>query len=128
MGVEDLHRIKRTLEQKNYHSILSFSFENYHFDFRHCILSDKRLIGRGFIMKRDNNSKHTFKLCSNYLQHKEKSGKLKIMVWPPQSLNLNPIELLWNEIDRRVRKICLTLRSIFERFSRKHGVKYQILF
>lgn len=77
-GVGDLHRIKGTLEQKGYHSILS----------RHCIPSGTRLIGRGFVMQQDNNPKHTSKLCSNYLHRKEESGALKIMVWSPQSPDL----------------------------------------
>ena len=33
------------------------------------------------------------------------------MDWPPQSPDINPIELLWNEIDWQVRKTQITTES-----------------
>ena len=34
---------------------------------------------------------------------KESDGVLRQMTWPPQSPNLNPIEMVWDEMDRRVK-------------------------
>lgn len=36
---------------------------------------------------------------------KEKQKELKYMNWPPQSPDLNPMELLWDELDKNVRKM-----------------------
>ena len=37
-----------------------------------------------------------------------KTKGISTMVWPPQSPHLNPIELLWDELDRAIRKRYMT--------------------
>uniref|UniRef100_A0AAQ5WXS1 Transposase Tc1-like domain-containing protein n=1 Tax=Amphiprion ocellaris TaxID=80972 RepID=A0AAQ5WXS1_AMPOC len=47
--------------------------------------------------------KHTSRLFKGYLSMKESDGMLHQMTWPPQSSNLNPIQMVWDEKDHRVK-------------------------
>lgn len=100
-GVAPLYSVDGILEQKQYHKILV----------RHAVPTGTSLIGRGFTIQQDNDPKHSSNYCRNYLLNKEKQGTLKIMNWPPQSPDLNLIELLWDELDRRVRNKCPTSKE-----------------
>ena len=46
-------------------------------------------------------TQHTSRLCKGYFT-KESDGVLHQVTWPPQSPDLNPIEMVWDESDRRV--------------------------
>lgn len=96
--VGQLIEVKGILNKEGYHSILQ----------RHLIPSGLENIGRGFILQQDNDPKHTSKLCTNYIKKKECAEILKIMEWPPNSPDVSPIELLWEELDRKIRDECIT--------------------
>uniref|UniRef100_A0AAZ3NQG7 Tc1-like transposase DDE domain-containing protein n=1 Tax=Oncorhynchus tshawytscha TaxID=74940 RepID=A0AAZ3NQG7_ONCTS len=49
-------------------------------------------------------TQHTSKLSKGYLTEKEIDGVLHHMAWPTQSPNLNPIEMVWHELDCRLKE------------------------
>jgi transposase len=106
--VGDLYRVDGIMKKEEYHSILQ----------RHAIPSGLRLYGKGFVMQQDNDPKHTSLLCKNYLQSKQENGVLRILEWPSQSPDLNPIELLWEELDREIKKHKPTSLAELERIAR----------
>ena len=91
-GTGDLVKIDGIMDKKVYHNILV----------RHGVPSGSRLIGQGFIFQEDNDPKHASNYCRNYLRRKEASGALKMMEWPPQSPDLNPIEQIWGVLEDKL--------------------------
>ena len=91
--VGDLFKTEGTLNQHGYRSILQ----------QYAILSSLRLVGPSFIFQQDSDPRHTSRLCRGYLTKKESDGVLRQMTWPPQSPDLNPIEMVWDEMDCRVK-------------------------
>ena len=90
-GVGDLFNIDGTMNVEKHRQVLILR----------TVPSGRRLVGPNFMFQHDGDPENTAKKVMDYLRRKENQRQLQLMVWPPQSPDLNIIEAVWDYMDRK---------------------------
>jgi transposase len=109
-GVGDIHRIATNLTGELYRGILGTNLMNS--------LSTYNLGVQDIVFQHDNDPKHTANLTKQWLANQG----IDVLSWPAQSPDLNPIEHIWDEVDRRLRRLPGPIRGQEDLWSRIQSV------
>lgn len=100
-GVGNLIFIENTMNKTDYLNILRTNLPTS---------VEKLGLQGSWIFQQDNDPKHTAKIVKEWLLYHTP----KILDHPPQSPDLNPIEHLWEHLDRQIRKRTITNKDMLK--------------